>query len=79
MKQKHNFLFQTADGQESKNWVPVVLREVRNTDEKYGKNTLEVRFNLHGALQHSGLYVGQFIGLRGDYDGETLQGCKYFL
>jgi hypothetical protein len=30
-------------------------------------------------LQHSGLDVGQFIGLRGDYDGETLQGCEWTL
>eukprot|EP00557_Chaetoceros_sp_GSL56_P014853 CAMPEP_0176485224 /NCGR_PEP_ID=MMETSP0200_2-20121128/4928_1 /TAXON_ID=947934 /ORGANISM="Chaetoceros sp., Strain GSL56" /LENGTH=1225 /DNA_ID=CAMNT_0017881859 /DNA_START=99 /DNA_END=3776 /DNA_ORIENTATION=+ len=73
VKQQHKSLFQNIDSTES-NWVPVVLREVKNTDEKYGKNTLEVRFNLHGALQHSGLDVGQFIGLRGDYDGETLQG-----
>jgi hypothetical protein len=75
VKQHHKCLFQNIDSTES-SWVPVVLREVKNTDEKYGKNTLEVRFNLHGALQHSGLDVGQFIGLRGDYDGETLQGCE---
>lgn len=73
MKQRHTCLFQKIDDTET-NWVPLVLREVRNTDEKYGRNTLEVRFNLHGALQHSGLDVGQFVGLRGDYDGETLQG-----
>ena len=66
------------DGTES-NWVPVVLRELRNTDAQYGKNTLEARFNLYGALQHSGLDVGQFVGLRGECDGETLQGCKYSL
>jgi hypothetical protein len=37
-------------------------------------NTREVRFNLHGSLQSSGLDIGQFIALRGQLDGETLQG-----
>ena len=39
-----------------------------------GMNTREVRFNLHGSLQESGLKVGQFIALRGELDGETLMG-----
>lgn len=37
-------------------------------------NTREVRFNLHGSLQESGLDVGQFVALRGELDGETLMG-----
>jgi len=80
VKQQENCMFPQAkiDGTES-NWVPVVLRELKNTDAQYGKNTLEARFNLYGALQHSGLDVGQFVGLRGECDGETLQGCKYSL
>lgn len=61
------------DGSET-HWKPVVLREIRNTDAVFGKNTIEARFNLYGALQHSGLDVGQFVGLRGECDGETLQG-----
>jgi hypothetical protein len=32
------------------------------------------RFNLHGALQHAGLDVGQFVGIRGELDGEIVQG-----
>ncbi|KAL7545941.1 hypothetical protein ACHAWF_009295 [Thalassiosira exigua] len=56
------------------NWIPVVLREVRNTDKKYGMNTREIRFNMHGSFQHSGLDIGQFIALRGQLDGETLMG-----
>jgi len=55
-------------------WQPVVVREVRNTDAVYGLATREVRFNLHGSLQESGLAVGQFIALRGELDGETLMG-----
>ena len=39
-----------------------------------GMNTREVRFNLHGSLQESGLDVGQFVALRGELDGETLMG-----
>lgn len=35
------------------NFVPVVLREVRNTDLKYGLNTREIRFSMHGSFQHS--------------------------
>ena len=33
-------------------FIPVVLREVRNTDKKYGLNTREIRFNLHRAPQN---------------------------
>lgn len=77
VKQKEPAIFPLAridDGKSESDWVPVVLREVRNTDKKYGINTREVRFNLHGALQDSGLDVGQFVALRGEMDGETLMG-----
>lgn len=75
VKQPETCMFPQAkiDGSET-HWKPVVLREVRNTDAVFGKNTIEARFNLYGALQHSGLDVGQFVGLRGECDGETLQG-----
>jgi ferredoxin-NADP reductase len=62
------------DGHSESNWYPVVVREVRNTDNEYGMNTREVRFNLHGSMQHSGLDVGQFVAIRGEMDGETLMG-----
>ncbi|CAK9083757.1 Fumarate reductase (FRDS) (FAD-dependent oxidoreductase) (NADH-dependent fumarate reductase) [Durusdinium trenchii] len=55
-------------------WRAVTMREIRNTDETYGKNTREIRFNLHGSLQFSGLAVGQYVGVRGELDGETLMG-----
>jgi flavocytochrome c len=55
-------------------WRAVQLREVRTTDEKYGANTRVYRFNLAGALQKTGLEVGQFIAIRGELDGETLTG-----
>jgi len=55
-------------------WVPCVLREMRNTDAIYGKSTRSIRFNLHGSLQRCGLKVGQYVGVRGVLDGETLQG-----
>eukprot|EP00755_Sulcionema_specki_P024386 Sspe_Gene.14885::Locus_5167_Transcript_1_1_Confidence_1.000_Length_3727::g.14885::m.14885/K00326/E1.6.2.2; cytochrome-b5 reductase len=53
---------------------PLILREVRATDEKYGKSTRVYRFNLHGSLQTTGLAVGQFIAMKAQLDGETLQG-----
>jgi hypothetical protein len=37
-------------------WVPVTLREMRVTDEKYGINTRVFRFNFHGAMQTSGMH-----------------------
>eukprot|EP00986_Skeletonema_menzelii_P002502 scaffold678_cov146-Skeletonema_menzelii.AAC.10 len=77
IKHEDNVMFnqlKSDDGHSESAWVPVTLREVRNTDEKYGMNTREVRFNLHGSLQHSGMDIGQFIALRGELDGETLHG-----
>jgi len=55
-------------------WVPVQLREVRATDVKYGHNTAVYRFNLHGAMQTTGLEVGRFVAIRGELDGDTLTG-----
>jgi len=58
----------------SNEWVNVVMREIRNTDREFGKNTREIRFNLQGGLTASGLAVGQYIAIRGTLDGNTLQG-----
>lgn len=55
--QKEMFPNASFDANEREsNFVPVVLREVRNTDTKFGMNTREVRFNMHGAFQHSVSY-----------------------
>ena len=67
-------LASSDDGQSESNWTPVVVREVRNTDDRYGTNTREVRFNFHSSRQCSGLEVGQFVAIRGEMDGETLMG-----
>ncbi|GBG33225.1 NADH-cytochrome b5 reductase-like protein [Hondaea fermentalgiana] len=74
IRQPKTSLFVDKAHETSAGWVPCVLRETRNTDFKYGKNTREIRFNLHGSLQSSGLEVGQYVALRGELDGETLQG-----
>lgn len=58
----------------SDDWVPVVLREIRATDVKYGHNTAVYRFNLHGSLQSTGLEVGRYIAIRGEMDGDTVTG-----
>lgn len=55
-------------------WTPVIFREVLHTDSKYGINTMVFRFHLHGALQQAGLAVGQYVAIRGELDGEWLQG-----
>eukprot|EP01061_Rhynchopus_euleeides_P007696 TRINITY_DN16771_c0_g1_i1.p1 TRINITY_DN16771_c0_g1~~TRINITY_DN16771_c0_g1_i1.p1 ORF type:complete len:1191 (+),score=481.32 TRINITY_DN16771_c0_g1_i1:91-3573(+) len=55
-------------------WTPLVLRERKVTDAKFGRNTCSYRFNLHGALQSTGLRLGEFIAVRGELDGDTLQG-----
>lgn len=59
---------------EEEEWTPVTFREVLQTDFKYGVNTMVFRFHLHGALQQAGLAVGQFVAIRGELDGEWLQG-----
>lgn len=68
IRQKEEGLFASGG------WVPVRLREVRATDEKYGYNTAVYRFDLHGSLQTTGLEVGRFISIRGELDGDTLTG-----
>jgi len=68
INQKDDGLFTHGD------WVPVQLREIRATDEKFGHNTKVYRFSLHGALQHTGLEVGRFISIRGELDGDTITG-----
>nr|CCC90369.1 unnamed protein product [Trypanosoma congolense IL3000] len=54
-------------------WTTVVLREVREGG-MYGAGSRVLRFNLPGALQRSGLSLGQFIAIRGDWDGQQLLG-----
>ncbi|KAG5492531.1 hypothetical protein JKF63_01109 [Porcisia hertigi] len=54
-------------------WSTVVLREVREGG-MYGVGSRVLRFNLPGALQKTGLALGQFIGIRGDWDGQQLIG-----
>ncbi|KAG5491957.1 hypothetical protein GH5_00853 [Leishmania sp. Ghana 2012 LV757] len=54
-------------------WVPVVVRETRASDP-FGVGSRVLRFNLPGATQTSGLTVGEFIGIRGDWDGQQLIG-----
>jgi len=68
IKQKNDNLLGSGE------WVPVILREVRATDAKYGHNTAVYRFSLHGSLQHTGLEVGRFISIRGELDGDTVTG-----
>jgi flavocytochrome c len=55
------------------NWVTVVLREVRH-GEMFGQGSAVLRFNLPGALQSSGLMLGQYVAIRGDWDGQQLIG-----
>ncbi|KAG5466698.1 hypothetical protein LSCM1_00869 [Leishmania martiniquensis] len=54
-------------------WSTVVLREVREGGV-YGAGSRVLRFNMPGALQKTGLALGQFIGIRGDWDGQQLIG-----
>ncbi|ORC83340.1 NADH-dependent fumarate reductase, partial [Trypanosoma theileri] len=54
-------------------WTTVVLREVREGG-MYGAGSRVLRFNLPGALQRSGLSLGQFIAIRGEWDGRQLIG-----
>lgn len=57
----------------SKQWVPVVVREARSGDQ-FGVGSRVLRFSLPGALQTTGLKVGQFVGIRGMWDGQQLVG-----
>ncbi|CUF04055.1 NADH-dependent fumarate reductase, putative [Bodo saltans] len=54
-------------------WTVVVLREVREGIDA-GIGTKVLLFNLPGASQFSGLQLGQFIAIRGEWDGATLVG-----
>ncbi|KPA85957.1 putative mitochondrial NADH-dependent fumarate reductase-like protein [Leptomonas pyrrhocoris] len=54
-------------------WVPVVVRESRAGDQ-FGVGSRVLRFNLPGSAQTSGLAVGEFIGIRGEWDGQQLIG-----
>ncbi|EAN81600.1 putative NADH-dependent fumarate reductase [Trypanosoma cruzi] len=56
-----------------KTWTTVILREVREGG-MYGTGSRVLRFNLPGALQRSGLQLGQFIAIRGEWDGQQLIG-----
>lgn len=54
-------------------WTTVVLREIREGDA-FGLGSRILRFNLPGAKQSSGLKLGQFISIRGEWDGRHLVG-----
>jgi flavocytochrome c len=54
-------------------WTPVVLREVRE-GTGFGRGSVVLRFNLPGALQVTGLKLGQFVAIRGEWDGQQLVG-----
>ena len=54
-------------------WTPVVVSEVRAGDQ-FGSGSRVLRFNLPGAIQRTGLALGQFIGIRGEWDGQQLIG-----
>eukprot|EP00760_Papus_ankaliazontas_P001438 PhM_4_TR10474/c0_g1_i3/m.69464 len=57
----------------SDNWNTVVVREVREGGS-YGQGSAIIRFNLPGACQLSGLQIGQFVAIRGEFDGQELMG-----
>ena len=54
-------------------WSTVVIREIREGGQ-FGHGTKIIRFNLPGALQAAGLKLGQFIAIRGEWDGQQLVG-----
>jgi flavocytochrome c len=54
-------------------WTTVVLREVR-VGPQYGHGIRVFRFNLPGAWQMSGLRVGQYVAIKGEWDGRQLLG-----
>ncbi|RNF14887.1 NADH-dependent fumarate reductase-like protein [Trypanosoma conorhini] len=54
-------------------WTSVVVRESR-CGEQFGTGSRVLRFNLPGALQRSGLRLGEFIAIRGEWDGQKLVG-----
>ncbi|RNF05181.1 NADH-dependent fumarate reductase-like protein [Trypanosoma rangeli] len=54
-------------------WTSVVVRESR-CGEQFGAGSRVLRFNLPGALQRSGLHLGEFVAIRGEWDGQKLIG-----
>jgi flavocytochrome c len=54
-------------------WATVVVREVRE-GEAFGTGSRVILFSLPGALQTSGLEIGQYVAVRGEWDGQVLQG-----
>ena len=54
-------------------WSTVQVREIREGDV-YGHGSKVLRFNLPGSLQSSGLTLGQFVGIRSEWDGRQLIG-----
>jgi flavocytochrome c len=54
-------------------WTPVVVREVRE-GTSFGRGSIVIRFNFPGALQMSGLKLGQFVSIKGEWDGQQLVG-----
>jgi len=54
-------------------WTAVVLREVREGPQ-YGHGIRVFRFNLPGAAQVSGLKIGQYVAIQGEWDGRKLLG-----
>lgn len=57
----------------SKEWIPVVVRQTRSGDQ-FGVGSRIIQFNFPGPLQKSGIKVGQFVGIRGMWDGQQLVG-----
>ncbi|CUG28369.1 NADH-dependent fumarate reductase, putative [Bodo saltans] len=54
-------------------WSPLILREIREGAD-FGQGSRILRFNLPGATQNSGLKLGQFVAIRGEWDGQHLVG-----
>ena len=54
-------------------WHPVVLRE-RYEGTEYGKGSVVLRFNLPSSVQTSGLEIGQFVEIQGEWNGQELLG-----
>ena len=54
-------------------WTWTTVRETREGTE-FGRGARIIRFNFPGAMQPSGLHVGQFVSIRGEWDGKQLIG-----
>lgn len=54
-------------------WTWTTVREIREGTE-YGRGARIIRFNFPGSMQPSGLSVGQFVSIRGEWDGKQLLG-----